>query len=107
MNFYKQCVYGPISIMQTSGESLLNSSPELSDRIINSELVADMVRIMACDVPKDLKSAAQPGFSMFLTVIDADETKRLSDGGKISMAVNNGYCILTREFGSQRMLAKH
>lgn len=110
MNFYKECLQGEITTIQTYGESPIDFPEVLNRRIFNSELIADQVRIMASDVPEDFEEAVDRRFSMFLTVTDAGELKRLSErlseDGKITMALDSGFCMLIDKFGIQWMLAK-
>ena len=111
MSFYKDCLNGEITNIQTYGEAPLEFPAALDARIFNSEPVSDQVRIMASDTPEDPGDSAANRFALFLILNDAEEIKRLSErlseGGNISMTLDNGFCMLTDQFGIQWMLAKN
>jgi len=64
---------------------------------------------MASDVLNDNDDGPEKRFSLFLTLTDAEEQKRLfeslSNGGNVTMPLNNGFGMLTDRFGIQWMLA--
>ena len=108
MEFYKNTLNGELPVMMTFGEAPIEFPEETSDRIFNSVLVTENVKIMASDVLDEVKLQEEQRFSLFLTLNDAKEHERLfqelSDQGKILMPLQDGFGMLRDKYGIQWMI---
>jgi PhnB protein len=114
MNFYKECLNGQITQMQSFEEAHMAGDPRTNaQHIIHAELVADGILLMASDGMIDF--AAKPGnnVSLNINLTDTAEQERifnaLAQGGTVSMPLQDTfwgarYGMLTDRFGVNWML---
>jgi len=113
MNFYRDCLNGEITQMQTFEEAKFEVDEKIKGRIIHAELRADSVYIMASDGMAEF--ASQPGNNVSLTLdlTDQEEEERifnaLANGGKVTMPLQTTfwgarYGMLTDRYGVNWML---
>ena len=108
MEFYKSVLNAELPVMITFGDAPVEFPEETSDRIFNSVLVTENVKIMASDVLDEMKLHEEQRFSLFLTLTDANEQERLfqdlSETGKILMPLQEGFGMVRDRFGIQWMV---
>lgn len=109
--FYQSCLGGKISNMQTFGESPVPVADEHKERIFNSEFRSENVFFMASDDLPTHQVKAGTNFAMFVNFSDKEEQAAifasLSEGGRISFPLENGFGMFVDKFGIQWMLASH
>ncbi len=109
MNFYKDCLSGEITIMQTCGEAPIAFPPEAGEMIFNSEMQSEGVTIKASD-NSELKSemVGEKNFCLFVNFTEKSEFKdactKLSENGKIVMQHDEQFVMLKDKFGFSWML---
>ena len=74
MNFYRDCLNGEITQIQTFEEAKFEVDEKLKGHIIHAELRADSVFIMASDGMADF--ASRPGNNVSLSIDLSDEKKK-------------------------------
>jgi PhnB protein len=107
--FYKECLDGDITMIQTFGESPIEVSDEHKDRIFNSEFRADGIEFMASDDLPGNEVAVGSNFALFVTFSDKAEQKRafdkLAEGGHVQFPLEHDFGMLMDKFRIQWMLA--
>lgn len=111
MTFYKDCLNGEITMMETFRESPVEVPDAALERIYNSVVVADDVKIMASDNMPNMETEKGKNFSMFVVFSDENEMKtvfeKLLGGGKATFPLENGFGMLTDKYGIQWMVTIH
>ena len=112
MSFYKDCLNGEIIMMETFGESPVEVAEAARERIYNSVVIADDIKIMASDNMPDAETEKGKNFSMFVIFSDESEMKTvfeklLDGGGEITFPLENGFGMLTDKYGIQWMVTIH
>jgi PhnB protein len=88
MTFYKS-IFGAELITMTFGESPMESSPEIENQLMHSDLWIDDLRLFACDTPPGMEGSSLGNPS--ICVVDDDEAKlaawfeAVSDGGEVTL----------------------
>jgi PhnB protein len=111
--FYRECLNGEITQMQTFEEARIPVDEKMKHRIIHAEFKAEDVYFMGSDGMVDF--AAVPGNNVSLNINLTDEKEQariftaLSQGGIVTMPLEDTfwgakYGMLTDRFGVQWML---
>lgn len=111
--FYKVCLNGEITAIQTFEEAKMQVDDSFKNRIVHAEFKAENVFFMASDGMSGF--AAHPGnnISLTLDLTDTKEQERiftaLAEGGKVTMPLQKTfwgatYGMLTDRYGIQWML---
>ena len=107
--FYKTCLNGEITSIQTVGESPLNVPDEYQDRIFDSEFRAENIRFKASDDMPGQEVAIGANFALFVTFSNHAEQKqvfnKLAEGGHIQFPLENNFGMLVDKYRIQWMLA--
>ncbi|NNE98303.1 MAG: VOC family protein [Pyrinomonadaceae bacterium] len=109
MEFYRDCLDGEITIMQTCGEATIDFPEEASEMIFNSEMKAEGVCIKASDNPANHgKEINESNFSLFVHFSEQAEFEsvgeKLAEGGSITMQDDGHFLMLQDKFGFSWML---
>ncbi|HMD90787.1 MAG TPA: VOC family protein [Anaerolineaceae bacterium] len=113
MEFYRDCLNGEITQMQTFEDAKYEVEENRKKNIIHAELRAEGILLMASDGMPGFE--AQPGNTVSLTIdlTDVNEEERifaaLAVGGKVTMPLQTTfwgarYGMLTDRYGIQWML---
>ena len=109
LTFYKACLDGEIVSMQTFADSPVDVPDEHKHRIFNAEFRAENVFFMASDDLPNHQVSRGSNFALFVIFSKKEEQEKvfskLSDGGKVTFPLENGFGMLTDKFGIQWMLA--
>ena len=107
--FYKACLNGEITSIQTVGESPLDVPEGNQDRIFDSEFRADNIRFKASDDMPGNEVAVGTNFALFVTFSDHAEQKnvfdKLAEGGQVLFPLENNFGMLVDKYRVQWMLA--
>ncbi|MEO5995573.1 MAG: VOC family protein [Chitinophagaceae bacterium] len=112
LNFYKKCLKGEIKDLGRYGDSTMESSEELKDKIMHARFIFDDNIIMVSD--SHVANETTPGSNIQLSVDvpGADELEsvftQMSAGGKITMPLQDMFWgarfgMLTDKFGVKWM----
>lgn len=108
LDFYKTCLDGEITSLQTIAQSPIEAPPEHQDRIFDAEFRADNVRFKASDDAPHQPAAKGANFAMFVMFTDGNEQKRvfekLADGGQIQFPLEDKFGMLVDRYQIQWML---
>lgn len=108
LQFYKACLDGEITSIQTVAESPLDVPEEHQDRIFDSEFRAENVRFKASDDLPGHEVAIGSNFALFVTFSDPAERKqvfeKLSEGGHIQFPLDENFGMLVDKFQIQWMV---
>ncbi len=106
---YKSCLDGEIVSMQIFADSPVEVPGEHKNRIFNAEFHAEEVRFMASDDLPSHQVSRGRNFALFMICSDKEEQAtlfaKLTEGGKVTFPLENGFGMLTDKFGIQWMLA--
>ncbi len=109
MEFYKECLDGEITVMDTFGNAPIDFPDEASNMIFNSEVRAGNICIKASDNPGLTKgSPSETNFSLFVSFTEGAEFKeafeKLSADGDVTMKNGEHFMMLKDKFGISWML---
>jgi PhnB protein len=109
MRFYQSIFGGDLS-MQTFGETNMDNSPGIADRILHAQLTSDSLSIMSSDSHPEHGPPITVGNNVNLSLIGSDEARltdafnKLAEGGTVEMPLERQfwgdiYGALTDKFG--------
>ena len=108
MAFYKRCLGGEITMMQTYADSPVPAPEAAQNRIYNSELVAGGVHFKASDDLPGHEVKIGNNISLFVHFSDKEIQRetfvKLSHGGKVLFPIQGPFGMLVDPFGIQWML---
>jgi PhnB protein len=111
--FYKECLKGEITQMQTFEEAKMQVNDEFKHKIIHAEFKSDDIYFMASDGMAGFVAVPGNNLSLNINLTDENEQARisaaLSQGGKVTMPLQDTfwgakYGQLVDRFGVQWML---
>jgi len=106
MDFYADVLSGDLTAMMTYDESPIETPPEMSSLIFNSELRSGDLILKASDNPEH--DGATSSISLFLTFEDASERKAVFDElaieGEVLFAIDGPFAMVQDRFGTRWML---
>ena len=113
MNFYKDCLNGEITQIQTFEQAGMGGDEKMKDRIIHAEVKAGDILLMASDGMAGFAAQSGNTLSLNINLNDAAEQDRiftaLAQGGVVTMPLQNTfwgarYGMLTDRYGIQWMI---
>jgi len=108
LTFYKDCLEGKITTLQTFADSPVDVPEGFKQRIFNSEFQAENIFFMASDSIPQYEINTGNNFALFVTFSDSSEQEKvfnkLLEGGRIIMPLENNFGMLVDKFGIQWML---
>jgi len=116
LTFYKECLNGEITIMQTFEDSPLDMPEEYKQKIFNAEFQADDICFGASDSVPAYEIPIGKNFALFINFSEDEEIEKvfakLSEGGTIIMPLEvsssgTRFGMLADKYGIQWMLACH
>ncbi len=109
LKFYKTCLNGEITKLETVENSPLKLADEHKDRIFDSEFIAENIRFKASDDDPNRPVPIGRNFSMFVEFSVEVEQKQafadLAEGGQVLFPLEHGFGMLVDKFNIQWMLA--
>jgi len=108
LKFYKECFNGTIVMLKTFGESSIEVTEELENRVFNSELRAGDLSLMASDYLPNTEVTVGSNMALFVIFSDKREKEKvftkLSKGGKVLFPIENNFGMVVDKFGVQWMV---
>ena len=108
MKFYAQVLNGEIISMKTFGDSPIEVPNDYQNRIFDSELNAEKIRIKASDDLPNHSVTIGNNISLFVTFTDKtfreEVFKKLSESGKILFPLKKDFGMVKDKFDIQWML---
>jgi len=109
LNFYCSVLGGEITLMHTMADSPIPVPEEHGHLIFNSEMRAGDLVIKGSDNIPGNETITGSNFSLFCTFEDATQQQsvfeQLLSGGKVMFPLENGFGMLTDQYGIYWMLA--
>lgn len=108
LNFYKECLNGEITLLQTFEESPIDVPSEHQWRIFNSKFEADGLTLMASDDLPSHQVSIGTNIALFVNFSDKQEQhtvfSKLSDSGTVLMPLEGSFGMLEDKFGVRWMI---
>ncbi len=108
LSFYANALGGKIMFQQTFGESPMESSEAMKDKIMHGSMQAGALTIMVSDCPPEFTATSGSNISLSMNFTDSglmDKTfASIAEGGKITMELQDTFWgarfgMLTDKFG--------